>query len=79
MDRDYGHIQIRLAELLEEKKINKYKFSHRVEIDLKQLNNYSNNKITRLDALVLCKLCTALECDINDLLVFVPASPEDND
>lgn len=79
MDRDYGHIQIRLAELLKEKGLNKYKLSHRAEMNWKQINNYCNNEITRLDTLVLCKLCTVLECDINDLLVFVPASPEDND
>lgn len=32
-----------------------------------------------MDTLVLCKLCTVLECDIHDLLVFVPAAIDDND
>ncbi len=79
MDKDYGHIQIRLAELLNEKGLNKYRLSHKAEMTWKQINNYCNNEITRLDPLVLCKLCTTLECDINDLLVFVPASQDDND
>lgn len=34
--------------------------------------NYCNNNITRLDVFVLCKLCTVLECNIEDLLVFCP-------
>ena len=38
----------------------------------KQVDNYYNNAISRLDTFVLCKLCTALECDVHDLLVFIP-------
>lgn len=79
MDKDYGHLQIRLAELLEKKEMNKYNFSQKAQINLKQLNNYYNNEITELDILVLCKLCATLECNINDLLAFVPASQDDND
>ena len=37
--------------------------------------NYDHLEI-RLDTFVLCKLCTALECEIQDLLVFVPAEKE---
>lgn len=39
----------------------------------RQVDRYCENDITRLDTFVLCKLCTALECEIQDLLVFVPA------
>lgn len=72
MDKDYGHIEIRLAELLKEKGLNKYKLSHKAEMNWKQVDNFCNNKITRLDIYVLCKLCTVLECKIEDLLVFYP-------
>lgn len=74
MDSDYGHLEIQLDKLLKEKGLNKYKLSHKAEMNWKQINNYCNNEITRLDTLVLCKLCTVLECDIHDLLVFIPAS-----
>ncbi|MCI8507682.1 MAG: helix-turn-helix transcriptional regulator [Lachnospiraceae bacterium] len=78
MEKEYGHIEIRLAELLKQKGLNKYKLSHKAEMNWKQINNYYNNEITRLDTLVLCKLCTALECDIHDLLVFIPATIDDD-
>lgn len=78
MEKEYGHIEIRLAELLKQKGLNKYKLSHKAEMNWKQINNYCNNEITRLDTLVLCKLCTALECDIHDLLVFIPATIDDD-
>lgn len=73
MNTDYGHIEIHLTELLKEKGLNKYKLSHKADMNWKQIDNYCNNNITRLDTLVLCKLCTVLECNIEDLLVFIPA------
>lgn len=76
MDNDYGHLEIRLAELLKEKGLNKYKLSHKAEMNWKQINNYCTNNITRLDVFVLCKLCTILECGIDELLVFYPPEKE---
>ena len=37
-----------------------------------QINHYCNEEITRLDTAVLARLCTALDCKIEDLLEFVP-------
>lgn len=42
----------------------------------RQVDRYCENDITRLDTFVLCKLCIVLECEIQDLLVFVPAEKE---
>ncbi len=78
MDKDYGHLEIRLMELIKERGLNKYKLSNKAEMNWKQIDNYCNNNITRLDTFVLCKLCTVLNCEIKDLLIFVPASIEDN-
>ncbi len=78
MDKDYGHLEIRLMELIKERGLNKYKLSNKAEMNWKQIDNYCNNNITRLDTFVLCKLCTVLNCEIKDLLIFVPASIKDN-
>ncbi len=78
MDKDYGHLEIRLMELIKERGLNKYKLSNKTEMNWKQIDNYCNNNITRLDTFVLCKLCTVLNCEIKDLLIFVPASIKDN-
>ena len=72
MDKDYGKMEIRLAELMKKKQLSKNKLSHKAEMNWKQIDNYCTNSITRLDVYVLCKLCTVLECDIQDLLVFFP-------
>lgn len=69
---EYGKIVIRLEELIKEKGISKNKLSHKAEMQRTQINNFCKNEITRLDTDVLARLCTALECDISDLLEFVP-------
>ena len=69
---NYGTIRIKLDELIEKAGISKNKLSHRAEMQRTQINNYCNNNITRLDIDVLSRICTVLECEIGDLLEFVP-------
>jgi putative transcriptional regulator len=73
VDNDYGHLEIRLDELLKEKGLNRYRLSLKAAMNWAQVNNYCTNNISRLDTFVLCKLCTVLQCEIQDLLVFIPA------
>ncbi|MBP3204995.1 MAG: helix-turn-helix transcriptional regulator [Lachnospiraceae bacterium] len=72
-DSEYGRMEIRLKELLEQKGLSRNKLSHKMEMNWKQIDKYCKNEVTRLDVYVLCKLCTILECRIEDLLVFHPA------
>lgn len=69
---EYGTIRIRLEELIQREGISKNKLSHRAEMQRSQINNYCSNKISRLDIDVLARLCTVLNCDIGDLLEFIP-------
>ena len=73
----YGKIRIKLDELLQKSGMSKNKLSQRAEMQRTQLNHYCNNTITRLDTDVLARLCTVLDCEIGDLLEFVP--PEDGE
>ena len=69
---EYGTIRIKLDELLKESGLSKNMLSHRAEMQRTQINNYCRNQITRLDIDVLARLCTVLNCEISDLLEFVP-------
>ena len=71
-DKNYGYVKIKLAKLIKDRKKNKNKLSHRAEMQRSQINHYCNEEITRLDTAVLARLCTALDCKIEDLLEFVP-------
>ncbi|PWJ50835.1 helix-turn-helix domain-containing protein [Faecalicatena contorta] len=70
---EYGTIRIKLDELIEQRGFSKNKLSHKAEMQRTQLNNYCNNTISRLDIDVLARLCTVLDCEIGDLLEFVPS------
>ena len=39
-----------------------------------QLKHYYDGSIQRLDIAVLSRLCYALECDLHDLLEYIPPS-----
>ncbi|MBQ2704563.1 MAG: helix-turn-helix transcriptional regulator [Clostridia bacterium] len=69
---NYGKIVIKLNQLIEKSGMSKNKLSHRAEMQRTQLNNYCNNKISRLDTDVLARICSVLDCKIEDLIEFVP-------
>ena len=68
----YGHIKINIEEKLNEKGLSKNKFSQKAEMQRTQLNKYINNEIVLLNIDVLARMCAVLECDISDILEYVP-------
>ena len=73
----YGTVRINLAQLMERSKLSKTKLCQRAEMQPTQLNKFYRNQITQLDIDVLARLCTTLECDIGDLLEFIPPQPDE--
>ena len=71
-----GEIRIKLDTLLTEKGVSRTKLCQRAEMQMTQLNKYYRNTVTRLDTDVLARLCTALDCRIEDILEFVPPAEE---
>ncbi len=73
----FGSIKIKLDELIQKSGISKNKLCQRAQLQHTQLNHFCKNEITRLDTDVLARICTVLDCRIEDLLEFVPPSPSD--
>ena len=78
MVNEHGTIKIKLDELIKKSGISKNKLSHRAEMQRTQINNYCKNEITRLDIDVLARICSVLDCKIEDLLEYVPAQQNKN-
>lgn len=71
-----GKIVIHFDELLKKSGMSKNKFSHRAEMQRTQVNNYCSSAITRLDTEVLARICAVFQCEIGDLLEYVPQEEE---
>ena len=71
-DLEFGTIKIHLAELMQERNISINKLSFRAEMQRTQLKKYCNNEVQRLDIAVLSRLCYALQCDLHDLVEYIP-------
>ena len=76
MMKQYGTIHIKLKELLDNSGISRTKLCQWAELQPTQLNRYYNGTVTRLDIDVLARICTVLNCKIEDLIEFVPAEEE---
>ncbi len=71
-DINYGEIRIKLEEIRNAHDISINKLACRAELQRSQVRSYCNNSIKRLDIAVLARLCYALECDITDLIEYIP-------
>ena len=70
---NFGYIKLKLDDLIKSKNISKNKLCHLAQMERSQVNKYYRNEVTRLDTAVLAPLCTALDCELSDLLEFAPA------
>lgn len=75
----YGKIQLRLDEMIKKKNISLNQLSFRAEMQRTQLRNYRDNKVQRLDVDILKRLCYVLECDLTDLIEYIPPDIENDE
>lgn len=76
LNQDFGYVKIKLLDLITERGISKNKLAHLAQMERTQLNRYCNNQVRLIDMNVLSRLCTALECNIEDILEFIPAKSD---
>ncbi len=71
-DMEFGTIKIHLKEIMDSQNISINKLSFRAEMQRTQLKKYCKNEVQRLDIAVLSRLCYALNCDLHDLIEYIP-------
>jgi len=72
MNSNYGTIRIKLTEITQSQNISKNAVMKKAEMQRTQLNHYYRNEISRIDIDVLARLCFALNCNVEDILEFIP-------
>ena len=68
-----GKVIITLEAYRKAHNISKYKIIKHCDVSATQLNSYCNNKVSRIDLPVLARICDYLECEISDILQYIPA------
>ena len=64
-------IRICLDTALEKYQISRYELAKRSGIQYQIIDNYYKNKVKRYDSFVLERICTALSCEIGEIIEFV--------
>ena len=64
-------IRLTLKEFIDSKKMTRYELSTRSGVQYQVIDKYYKNNVIRYDSYVLDRICTALECDISDILEYV--------
>lgn len=73
--KDWGHFEITLDVYLKRLNISKSRLASAASLQKTQLSAYCRNQVQRPDLSVLSRICLALQCDISDIMRYVP--PED--
>ena len=76
VDIEFGTVHLILDEFMKKQNISINKLAFRSEMQRTQLKAYRDNKIQRVDLSVLARLCFALDCDLHDLIEYVPPKPQ---
>ncbi len=71
-DKEYGSVKININDYLEKHNISKNFLEEKANLSRTQLNKYCNNKIQRVDMAVVSRICFALNCALQDIVVYIP-------
>ena len=63
-------VKLTLNEFLDNNNITRYLLSQRSGISYQVVDKYYKNTVVRYDSYVLNQFCSALDCDISDLIKF---------
>lgn len=63
-------IKITIDKALDKCRITRYELAKRTGIQYQIIDKYYKNKVVRYDSYILNKICTALDCDISEIIEF---------
>jgi putative transcriptional regulator len=69
-------IGIALEEVLQKRHMTRYRLSKLTSINYQTIDNYYKNRVDRYDSYLLLKICTALECEVGELVRIINSENE---
>ena len=74
--KDYGKIDVVLDDYLKQHKVSRSSLMRKTELQYSQILRYCRNDVQKIDLDILAKLCTVLNCEINDILKLTKGKSE---
>lgn len=72
--KDFGRVDMTLDEYLKKHKISRSSLTRKTELQYGQILKYCKNEVQKIDLSILAKLCTVLDCNIDDILKLTKGS-----
>ena len=64
-------VRLIIDKYLDERGITRYELAKRTEVKFQTIDRYYKNRVVRYDAYILDRICSALECNICDIIEYV--------
>lgn len=71
-----GYYLFKLNDILQEKAISKNKLMKETNTDFKVIQRIITGELTKLDIIVLARICDFLDCQISDIIEYYPVLVE---
>ena len=68
-----GYYLFKLNDILQKQDISKNKLMRETNTDFKVIQRIINGELTKLDIIVLARICNFLNCQISDIVEYYPA------
>ena len=64
-------IKLTIDKYLQKHNITRYELAKRTDVKFQTIDRYYKNRVVRYDAYILDRICTALKCNLSDIIEYV--------
>lgn len=69
--KEYGHIEIHLKELMEERGVTRNALARATNTRFEVINKWYQGHVEKIDADVLARICYILDCNPGDIILYI--------
>ena len=69
---NYGRVELRLKEVMDERAISRNQLAKLIDDRFEVVGKWYKGEVEKMDLDILARICYALDCRIDELLVYIP-------